>query len=81
MKMTLAVLSALAVGVFAGRLSASDDNERPVLGNSGLPVNCRAYVQASIDGFRTHEFDANSAMSGLERNCGRYGAAWIDKRK
>ena len=58
-----------------------DDNREPVYGEElHLPVNCRAYVQTSVDGFRSGEYDANSAMNGLERNCGANGAAWKNKR-
>lgn len=61
--------------------SLFDDNKEAKYGEEfGLPVNCRAYVQVSIDGFRSGEFDANSVMNGLERNCGANGAAWKNNR-
>lgn len=54
-----------------------DPNSEPIYGKeSGLPVNCRAYVQVAIDGYRTSQYTAEAAFAGLERNCGRYGAAW-----
>lgn len=59
-----------------------DDNKAPIYGDTlGLPVNCRAYVQASIDEFRSGAFTAQAAMDGLERNCGLHGQAWKDNRK
>lgn len=61
--------------------SKFDDNSKPVYGETfGLPVNCRAFVQASIDGYREKRFTADEAMAGLERNCGINGHAWIDNR-
>ncbi len=58
-----------------------DDNKEAVYGEeSGLPVNCRAYVQESVDGFRSGTYDASEAMNGLERNCGANGASWKNNR-
>lgn len=58
-----------------------DDNKKAVYGDTfGAPVNCRAYVQASVDGFRSKEFTADGAMAGLERNCGKDGVAWKSNR-
>lgn len=58
-----------------------DDNDQAVYGKeSGLPVNCRAYVQATIDGYRSKIYSANDSMNGLERNCGINGASWKDNR-
>lgn len=54
-----------------------DPNSKPVYGKeSGLPVNCRAYVQVAIDGYRSKQYTADQAMAGLERNCGVYGSSW-----
>ena len=58
-----------------------DDNKEAVYGSDfGLPVNCRAYVQASVDGFRSGIYEANETINGLERNCGANGNAWKNKR-
>jgi hypothetical protein len=54
----------------------SDPNDRPAYGKTGLPVNCRAYVQAAIDGYRSKQYTADEAMAGLERNCGVAGQIW-----
>lgn len=59
-----------------------DDNAKAVYGERmGLPVNCRAYVQASIDGYRENQYSADAAFNGLERNCGINGAAWKENRE
>jgi hypothetical protein len=58
-----------------------DDNDKPVFGETGLPVNCRAYVQVSIDGYRSKSYTASEAFAGLERNCGTKGASWKNNRK
>ena len=58
-----------------------DDNKEAIYGDTlHLPVNCRAYVQASIDGFRSGAYTIDGTMAGLERNCGREGNAWKNKR-
>lgn len=70
----------IALIVLAG-CSQVDDNDAPVYGKeSGLPVNCRAYVQASVDGYRSHAYTADEAINGLERNCGAMGHAWKNMR-
>ena len=68
--------TALVLGFFAGKASVSDPNAKPVAGESGPPANCRAYVQTAVTGYRSHEFDADAAMAGLERNCGVMGGLW-----
>ena len=40
------------------------------------PANCRAYVQASVDGYRRGEYSADDTFVGLERNCGEAGQLW-----
>jgi len=58
-----------------------DDNTEPKYGKeSGLPVNCRAYVQVVVDSYRAGRYSADDSMAGLERNCGLYGLAWADNR-
>jgi len=70
--MTALLLSGCVIG---------DDNDKAEYGKDlGLPVNCRAYVQASIDGYKSKKYTAEKAMNGLERNCGIYGAAWKNER-
>lgn len=55
----------------------SDPNSMPIYGkDSGLPVNCRAYVQVVIDGYRSKQYTADESFAGLERNCGMSGSAW-----
>jgi hypothetical protein len=59
-----------------------DDNAKPVYGKeSGLPVNCRAYVQVVIDGYKSKQYSADDSFAGLERNCGTNGNAWKDNRR
>lgn len=58
-----------------------DDNAKPVYGKeSGLVINCRAYVQVVIDSYRQKQYSADDSMIGLERNCGVNGMAWKDRR-
>lgn len=59
-------------------LSACDPNSKPIYGEStGLPSNCRAYVQVVIDSYRNKEYSADETMAGLERNCGVNGNLWV----
>lgn len=54
-----------------------DSNDIPRYGSdSHLPANCRAYVQESIDGWRSGIYDTDDTMDALERNCGLYGGLW-----
>ncbi len=66
----------LSTGLLAGCISG-DDNDVPRYGKqSGLPSNCRAYVQFAIDEYRAGKHTANATMAGLERNCGANGSTW-----
>ena len=70
--------SALAV-LLAG--CSGDDNDKPVYGDgTGLPVNCRAYVQVAVDAYRNKRYTAEETMAGLERNCGANGGIWRANR-
>jgi hypothetical protein len=42
----------------------------------GKRKNCRAIVQANIDGYRNKVFSADDAMASLERNNGTHGTLW-----
>lgn len=57
-------------------LVGCDNNSKPVYGDTGLPKNCRAIVQANIDSYRNHQYSANDVMDSLERNCGANGYSW-----
>ncbi|WP_083518514.1 hypothetical protein [Dechloromonas denitrificans] len=58
-------------------LSACDPNSKPTFGEStGLPSNCRAYVQAAVDAYRNKEYSADETMAAIERNCGVNGNLW-----
>lgn len=57
--------------------SCSDDNAAPVYGkDSGLPVNCRAFVQFAINEYRAGKYTADATFAALERNCGLNGHSW-----
>lgn len=73
------LLLLLIVAPLAGCLP--DDNDKAKYGDElGLPVNCRAYVQAVVDGYRSRKYTAEESINGLERNCGLNGAAWKNNR-
>ena len=80
-KSKLGILFTLFSAATLSACGLPDDNDKPVYGkDSGLPVNCRAYIQTSIDGYRRGEYTAEEAMSGLERNCGLNGQVWKNNR-
>lgn len=57
--------------------ACADPNGTPKYGKeSHLPANCRAYVQESIDGWRSGAYDTDDTMDALERNCGLVGDLW-----
>lgn len=68
---TLLVLALISTGC------TRDDNASPKFGKeTGLPANCRAYVQFAIDSYRQGKYTVNETMTGLERNCGANGSTW-----
>lgn len=69
-------LALCAASLLAG-CDQLDPNSKPLYGKeTGLPSNCRAYVQVVIDGYRSRQYTAEESFAGLERNCGLYGSAW-----
>lgn len=71
---SISLFSVTAVIAGCGK---SSDNQKPMYGSeTGLPANCRAYVQFAIDEFRSKKYTADETMSGLERNCGEHGSLW-----
>lgn len=72
----------LAFAILLSGCLLDDDNSKPVYGKeSGLPVNCRAYVQVVIDGYKSKQYSADDSFAGLERNCGINGNVWKDNRR
>ncbi len=73
----LFVLATFSAGYLIGIEARTDkQNETASYGSLGLPNNCRAYVQISINGMRSRDFTIAEGLSGLERNCGAFGALW-----
>lgn len=57
--------------------ACEDSNSIPRYGkDSYLPANCRAYIQESVDGWRSGAYDTDDTMDAIERNCGLYGDLW-----
>lgn len=61
-------------------MKAADPNAKPAYGESGLPSNCRAYIQYAIDSYRQGEYSADDTMTAMERNCGINGWLWSDSK-
>jgi hypothetical protein len=70
--LTFSIVAALGCSVTA---CGGDPNAKAVY-NGAYPVNCRAYVQASIDAYRKGEYSADETFRALERNCGEEGDLW-----
>lgn len=66
----------LLVAAASGCSRLGDPNDKPKYGDTGLPKNCRAIVQANIDGYRSKQYTADEVMNSLERNCGADGYSW-----
>lgn len=57
-------------------LTGCDPNASPTYGKTGLPKNCRAIIQANVEGWRTGKHSSDDAMASIERNCGENGHSW-----
>ena len=68
-------IAVLVLSIFA---CSNDPNIEPKYGDSGLPSNCRSYIQVSVDAWRAGQYDTEETMNALERNCGAYGNLWQD---
>lgn len=70
------LLTTLAFWLFKPTLC--DPNSEAIYKN-GYPVNCRALIQANIDGVNSKEFTCYEAMNSITRNCGINGNIWRKK--
>lgn len=74
-------ISAVLVCILVLGCSRADDNDMPEYGPTGLALNCRAYIQEAVNGYRGKQYTADEAMNGIERNCGAAGQSWKNMRK
>lgn len=65
----------LIIGFIAGRAYYGSPNSKAEFSN-GAPSNCRALIQANIDGWRAGEFKAKNILASIEKNCGAMGELW-----
>ena len=67
----------IAITVLFLTACAGDPNDLPRYGSeSYLPANCRAYVQESVEQYRSGAYSADETIDALERNCGLHGQLW-----
>lgn len=65
------------ISVFIVACSNHDSNSKPIYGeDTGLPANCRAYIQIAVNEWRRGTHDADVTMNAIERNCGEHGELW-----
>lgn len=74
----LKITAALALGIVVGYLMhpVDDLNAKPTYGSYGLPKNCRALIQANLEGYESGQFTAKEALASIDRNCGSDGQIW-----
>jgi hypothetical protein len=75
MRKALLVSVAIVIIAVAG-CGSKDPNAKPEFGDTGLPKNCRVYVQSAINDYHAKRYSADEVMTGLERNCGEHGISW-----
>lgn len=78
MKKIVVPLTCMILGALIGYgiHAPADTNARPTYGANGLPKNCRALIQANLDGIRNRQFSSTEALVSIERNCGALGSNW-----
>lgn len=75
---TLILIAALLLTACA----QEDTNSKPIYGKeTGMPANCRAYIQVAVNEWRRGTYDTNVTMDAIERNCGENGELWDYKSK
>lgn len=77
MKRILALAIFALMGLLIGRYAIPyNSNDILLYGDSGRPKNCRAIIQANIDGVRYGKFPAEDGLASIERNCGALSSGW-----
>lgn len=67
----------LIIGLATLLTACGDPNSKPKYGKDGyFAVNCRAYIQESVDGWRSGTYDTDATMDAIESHCGAYGDLW-----
>ncbi|MDE4040735.1 kynureninase [Acinetobacter pittii] len=62
--------------------SNKDSNSKPIYGKeTGLPANCRAYIQVAVDEWKKGANSAEVTIDAIEQNCGENGDLWDYKPK
>ena len=71
----------LSIIFLTATLSAcgSDNNAKPVYGDTGLPKNCRAIIATNIQAWRNAQYSAEDVLESIDRNCGINGYSWTEK--
>lgn len=79
MKKILIIGGALILISFALGFNFGLGNQKLTFGDTGAPKNCRAYISASLDGYKSGIYTAEGALGGIEKKCGRFGDIWSER--
>lgn len=63
-------------GIYCLGKANGDPNQKMIYGETGLPRNCRAIIDANIKGWQQGTYTANDALTSIDRNCGAIGYSW-----
>lgn len=69
-------LFTLSIALISLAGCSGDPNSKPEYGDSGYPSNCRAYIQESVNVYRSGEERVDDIIDGIESHCGAYGDMW-----
>lgn len=69
------ILILLIISFYIGK-SNGDPNDSMVYGDTGLPKNCRAIIDANVKGWYDGIYSPSEALGSIDRNCGANGYSW-----
>lgn len=72
----LCVFWLVATFLAGAYLNLNSNSYYPTYDDAGYPKNCRAVIEANLDGYHTGKFSAEDALASVERNCGAHGNSW-----
>ena len=74
--MKILTVTVLAAALAGCGLESEKWNDKPRFADSGLPTNCRALIQANLDGYISGAYTPAEALGSIGRNCSANGPPW-----